>query len=254
MMSMKLFKLIFTVWVALVLFSACDDNDDNFEDVWLTTGTIVNSNDDFYILTDGGSVFSPTNLGSMADEYENGLRVLFNYSEAKEATDNADYDYYIKVVDIQEMLTKPVFKFTEETTPDIIDSIGHNPIHIVDTWITDDYLNVQFEYWAYNEIHFVNLVYDSEMPKTEEGEYLLELRHNANNDYYKDWSWGVASFNIEEFQDEAQDTVQFFIRSIGFDNEYEYNKVITYRYENPESLSSQRNLKSTGIRDESLVK
>ena len=98
-------------------------------------------------------------------------------------------------------INEGIFKITPETQ----DSIGNDSISIKNMWIGSDYLNVQFVYPGYNQIHYINLV--SDVSKVyNDGKIHLEFRHNSNGDvgyYYKE---GIASFNINELQTSATTT------------------------------------------------
>ncbi len=238
---MKKLRLVLPLFLGMIFFSSCSDlidgEEGENEDWWITTGTVVLNDNSFYIVTDDGFNFGQKDNSISASEFEDGMRLLFYYEVEQEATDSELLDYYIEIKDYNEILTKPIFNFTEETTEEIIDSIGESPIHIVDTWFTDDYLNVQFEYYGDNLMHYVNLVYDSNNPTSDNGEILLELKHNDNGDNWNYVQWGIASFDISQLQLEDKTSVDIFVRSWGYYDEYEYNKVLTYDY-SVEELSS----------------
>ncbi|MCW3788148.1 NigD1/NigD2 family lipoprotein [Plebeiibacterium sediminum] len=229
---MKKLRFILPLLFGLLIFVSCDDDDDTdgYNNWWLTTGTVVLTDNSFYIVTDDGLNFGQEEDEVSASNFEDGMRLLFYYEVEGEATDSELLDYYIELKDYDEILTKPIFNFTETTNEEVIDSIGDDPIHIVDTWFTGDYLNVEFKYYGNNLLHYVNLVHDSSNPETENGEILLELKHNDNGDAWNYISWGVASFDISELQQEGEESVDIFVRSMGYYNEYEYNKVLTYEY------------------------
>jgi hypothetical protein len=228
-------KLRFGILLALtsVLFFSCSDDDDGYSlgDFWVTTGTIIETSDYYYVVTDGGDALWPSATNVPPSKLEDGMRVLVNYTILGDADDSEVYDYYVKVNGISELLTKPIFNFDETTSEEVKDSIGNDPITIVDTWFTDDYLNVQFEYGGGYGIHFINLVKDTEDLETENGEIILELKHNKNGDPYNYKQWGIASFDISEIQEEGQSSVDIFVRSLNKEGEYHYNKVLTYEYD-----------------------
>ncbi len=253
---MNKLRFILPLLVSMLVFVSCNDifNDDdtyNDDDVWITSGTVYLIDDSFYIVTDDGVKFGQKYNTVDASEFEDGMRLLFYYELENEATDSDLLDYYIELKSYDEILTKPIFNFTEETTEEVIDSIGDSPIHIVDTWFTDDYLNVQFEYYGYNLMHYVNLVYDSENPTSDNGEILLELKHNDNGDVWSYVQWGIASFDISQLKIEGQSTVDIYVRSWGYYNQYEYNKVLTYDYSSneitSESITNSRKFNDVSI-------
>ncbi|TLX78232.1 hypothetical protein E9993_00715 [Labilibacter sediminis] len=229
---MKKLLLIIPVLLGLLTFSSCNDDDDSYSlgKFWLTSGTVHKTADYYYITTDGGSNLWPSASNVNSEDLEDGMRVLVNYTILGDADDSEFYDYYVKVNGVSEILTKPIFNFTDETTPEVRDSIGNDPVTIKDTWFTENYLNVEFEYGGGYYVHFINLVHDSEDALTEEGEIILELKHNKNGDPNNYLQWGIASFDISELQKEGESSVDIFVRSIGKDGEYHYNKVLTYEY------------------------
>ncbi|MGQ1788122.1 MULTISPECIES: NigD-like protein [unclassified Saccharicrinis] len=228
-------KLLFIIGV-MVMFSvtSCDlfDDDDDYSlgNYWLSSGTITKDVGSYFVTTDEGKVLWPSKSHVSISLLEDGMRVLVNYTILADATDSDTYDYYVRVNDISQILTKPVFEFTAETSSDIIDSIGNDAVTIVDTWFTDDYLNVEFEYGGGATVHFINLVFDAENATTDNGEIILELKHNTNSDPYNYRQWGIASFDVSNFKEEGETSVDFFIRSKGKDGEFEYNQLITYSY------------------------
>ena len=51
------------------------------------------------------------------------------------------YDYYVAINDIDTVLVKNIIPITPETA----DSIGNDPVNIIDMWTSDEYLTIQFE-------------------------------------------------------------------------------------------------------------
>ncbi len=229
-MKKKLF-FITAVLIGILGFISCDDDDVySLGDFWLTTGTINKSGESCYVTTDGGSKLWPSASNVDLSVLEEGTRVLVNYTVLDDATDNEMYDYYVRINDLSTILTKPYFEFTESTTQSVIDSIGEDPVIIANTWFTNDYLNVEFEYDGGSTIHYINLVYNHAEPETNEGEIILELKHNRNKDLHTFKQWGIASFDLSGLKKEDVDSVQLFIRSKGYTGQYGYNKVLTYKY------------------------
>ena len=115
------------------------------------------------------------------------------------------YDYYILINDIDSVLVKNVIPITPETT----DSIGNDPVNVLDMWTSDKYLTVQFEMRGLGrEKHMINLVRNYSLSPNPDGDgYLqLELRHNRLNDPEIDHIlWGVASFRLEDLKLENPD-------------------------------------------------
>lgn len=232
---MRLLKNGILVALLSVFLMSCNKDDDGYSlgDYWLTTGTVITTDDYFYVVTDDGDKLWPAATNVDPEQVEDSMRVFVNYTILDDVTDNESYDYYVKINSLRELLTKPIFNFTDETTQEVKDSIGNDAVTIVDTWFTGKYLNVQFEYGGgLGYTHFINLVKDSEDPETENGEIILELMHNKNGDPNSYLQWSIASFDISELQVDGQSSVDIFIRALDKEGTYQYNKVLTYNYEN----------------------
>ena len=230
---MKLLKNGFILLLISVILVSCIDDDDDYSlgKYWITTGTVVKTSDYFSVTTDGGDNLWPSATNVDPENLENGMRVFVNYTILDDAEESSGYDYYVKINSMSEILTKPIFNFTDETTAQVKDSIGNDAVIITDTWFTNDYLNVQFEYGGGGAFtHFINLVQDTEDSETENGEIILELKHNKNGDPYNYLQWGIASFDISELQVDGQTTVDIYLRALDENGEYQYNKVLTYDY------------------------
>jgi len=230
---MKKFKFgILLALVGILTFSCSNDDGYSLGDFWVTTGTIVKTTDDsFHVVTDGGDALWPSASNVSPGKLEDGMRVLVNYTILGDANDSEVYDYYVKVNGINELLTKPIFNFDENTTEEVKDSIGNDPVTITDTWFTNEYLNLQFEYGGGpGFVHFINLVKDTEDLEAENGEIILELKHNKNGDPYNNLQWGIASIDISELMVDGQNSVDIFVRSLNKEGEYHYNKVLTFEY------------------------
>lgn len=215
---------------ALILSSCSDDDGYSLNDYWLTTGTFMATDDYFYIVTDEGDNLWPSASNISADKHDDGERILVNYTILQDATDTTQYDYFVKVNGTSTILTKDLFTFTSETTDAVKDSIGNDAITIKDTWFTDNYLNMEFEYGGGYGIHYISLVKDETDLNTGDGEIILELKHNGNDDPYNYVQWGLASFDLSELQVDGEESVDIFVRALDEEGNYKYNKVLTYEY------------------------
>ncbi len=233
-------KKVLLILLALssLLYTSCDDDDNDISwgNYYMSVGTVTKSVDSLYITTDKGNVLKPLSSHVSTKFLEDNMRVLVDFRILSDADDNESYNYYIDIFDVDEILTKPVFKFDSETPKEVKDSIGNDLVRISDIWSHKDYINVEFVYGGGSKSHYINLVYDAENGTTENGEIILELKHNDNNDPYKHRIWGLASFDVSSFEEEGKDSVDFLIRTMGEDGEYEYNKIITHSFnDNAES-------------------
>jgi len=162
---------------------------------------------------------------------KNGQRVIANYTILSDKRATGMYDYDISLNDIYEVLTKNIFKISPATQ----DSIGNDSITVEDMWIGSDYLNVQFVYAGYNQIHFINLVSDTSKTYTD-GKIHLEFRHNAKNDSPVYIRRGYVSFNLKSLQTDPTKTLNLVIHvnvpNQAADKTYE----LTYTYNNSNAL------------------
>lgn len=226
----KLFYIVTIALSALVLASCSDDDDYSMNDYWISTATFVEHSDYYYILTDGGSKLWPSSSNIHQSKHDDGDRIFVNYTILGDTPEDSEFTYYTKINGTSDILTKDVFTFTAETTEATKDSIGNDPITIVDTWFTDDYLNIEFQYGGGAGIHFVNLVKDDSAAMTDNGEYILELKHNKNGDPYNYMQWGIASFRLDELQIDGEESIDIFLRATDKDGNYQYNEILTYNY------------------------
>ncbi|TAJ06596.1 hypothetical protein DMA11_22815 [Marinilabiliaceae bacterium JC017] len=222
--------LKFGLLIALVgLFTvSCDDDDDySLGKFIISMGTIEGDQDSYIIVTDSGDRLFPSASNVPNYPVEDDMRVWVNYTILGDATDNETLDYYVKINDLSDVLTKDIFQLTDATR----DSIGNDPVSISDYWIARDYLNIGFYYGGGpGYIHYINLVNDENDPETEDGMLILELKHNKNNDPYNYRINNWASFDLLSIQEEGKDEVTFLLRSIGPSGEYEFEKEVTYKY------------------------
>ncbi len=236
---MKRFFNLFCFLLIISVVVSCDVDDEESDmanssdvedDLFLAAGTVVKTDDSFRVQLDSDTILKMDNEDELVDLYDNDTRVLLYYSMLDTGSVNDDFDLYVDVYSMDEILIKSILEINEETSQQEIDSIGNDSISIVDTWITNDYLNVQFEYLGYDKTHYMNLVYDENNPYTDGGDLLLELHHNANNDSIVDYLWGVISFDISDFKNKEVSSINIQLRALNGNGEYEYTDVITYAY------------------------
>jgi hypothetical protein len=197
---MKFLRKLFLAGLLLLFIAACN-NDDGYSlgNFRISIGNVENPERDraFYINLDNGK-----RLWTAASAYadyrpKDGTRILANYTILSDA-ENSTYDHDVKLNEVYEVLTKPIFEITPETE----DSIGNDPVEVRQMWIGRDYLNVEFVYYGAYRTHFINLV-PAEMKNPEEGHVYLEFRHNANNDSPRMLYGGYVSFELGLLKENA---------------------------------------------------
>jgi hypothetical protein len=215
-------KLGLGIFIGLILIMTGCNDDDNYslDDMWVGFGvlqitdaassTITMDNKD--VLVPIASNYPPGWL----NDFEHGDRVLVNYTilDDDENEDGEVGTYYVKVNSLKAILMKGIMDITPENS----DSIGNDPLNVIDYWITDSLLTFELRYWGYNEIHFLNLV-------KQPGEVLeanqpieLELRHNANSDDEAISYTAFVSFSLNELRIDGQDSVQFVVTATDYED------------------------------------
>ncbi len=182
-----------------------------------------NSATTFMVLTDGGERIRPVEFQPVNYEIEAGKRVLVRFTIIEEsATDN--YDYAVKVASISNVLTKQIVIANEE----VRDTIGYDPVSINWLSIGNDYLNVDFAFWADSKPHYFDLVLDS-TKQSKEGFITLNFHHNAKDDIkYSKYS-GLVSFPLEMLKDDELESVKLFFTAKKEDNST-FTHEMEYKY------------------------
>lgn len=211
----RIIKLLLPALAVLLGFASCNKDDDGYSvgDFYLTVATMHTTADYFYLEADNGDMLYPSVLGTNIRDLADGARCIVNYTILGDAEDVEQYDYYIRVNGIEEMLTKPYYTFDENTPIEEIDSIGVDDVSVLDVWQAHQYLTVTFQYGGGSKVHYINLVFDEGNPKSESGAYRLELKHNRNGDGLNYVHNGMASFDMSEFAENHDGVLEFEIFS-----------------------------------------
>ena len=234
-------KLLMMVAVLGILTVACNKES---ETTGVSIGTIIKTEDHFYLKTDQGNNLYPEKTSINPSQLEDSMRVIAYYTLVGEGDSEDFYNYYVNLTGVNEILTKPFFTFTSETTEEVKDSIGYDAVRVHSAWFTDQYLNLEFEYpgGGYT-VHYINLVMDEENLTTDDGALILELKHNANNDPYYQSMWSLAAFDLTGLVNENNEPVEILLRWMDKDEKY-YEKELTFESIQKEPLagaSGERN-------------
>jgi hypothetical protein len=227
-------KLGLGIFIGLILImTGCNDDDDNYslDDMWVGFGVLqITDAASSTITMDNKAVLVPLASNyppGWLNDFEDGDRVLVNYTilDDDENEDGEVGTYYVKVNSLKAILMKGIMDITPENS----DSIGNDPLNVIDYWITDSLLTFELRYWGYNEIHFLNLV-------KQPGEVLeanqpieLELRHNANSDDEAISYTAFVSFSLNELRIDGQDSVQFVVTATDYE-EIEFSEEGWFKY------------------------
>ncbi|MGQ1946920.1 NigD-like protein [Geofilum sp. OHC36d9] len=210
--------------LGVLFLQACeDDNDYSMDHFWVTTATIDRSGSvhPYLIVTDNGDRLFPSASVVKGFDPDDGQRIWVNYTILGDAAD--EFDYYVKINDVSEILTKGVFTLTSSTA----DSIGNDPVKIKDVWLSGNYLNVGFVYGGGGAIHFINLIQEESKPLNDDGYPILEFRHNRNQDLYNYAMKGWVSFDLSDFREADSDSFVFELRAKSFSGEEPFEKLMT---------------------------
>ncbi|MDR1676381.1 MAG: NigD-like protein [Tannerella sp.] len=230
---MKTVKLIFacaSVLAASCVCNSCMDDDGySLGNVWYSMATVVPSDDSptYYLRLDHGTTLWPaaTNIPWYVPKEKH--RALAYYTVLSDTY--YDYDHAVKVLDIQDVLTKPI---AEDRGEENDSYFGNDPVRILDLWVGDGYLNVKFEFSYGGSVkHFINLV----KRNSEDTPRYFEFRHNAYQDNAYVQRKGIVSFDLSSLETGGEE-IQLTIRVKTPEGEKDY----TVKY-NPESEEQTTN-------------
>ena len=105
------------------------------------------------------------------------------------------YDCSVKVLNIKEILTKPI----EELTAENEEEFGNDPVDIFEgnMWINGGYLNIVFNQNMPSKVkHLVSLVKNTTITPEQDGYIHLEYRYNTYGDTTGYWRNGAVSFSL----------------------------------------------------------
>jgi hypothetical protein len=199
-MDMKILKQLTMVTLAVVLLTACSAKDDEFslDKFRVSIATVNNPNEKnvFFLQLDDSTLLWTAATAFHNYAPKNGQRVIANYTLLADKRPTGMYDYDVRLNDVYEVLTKPIFNITPATQ----DSIGNNPIEVTNAWIGSHFLNVEFAFFGFDRVHYINLVKD-DAKSYDDGKIHLEFRHNARGDSPMYRRYGIVSFDISSLID-----------------------------------------------------
>lgn len=177
---------------------SCDDDDDHFSvgdftpPLWATVRT---SGTAFYLNCDVWGTLWPTNTNLGWYEPVEGQRVITSFNPLWK--DYEGYDYAVRLLSLQNVLTKQLDTLTPETE----EELGDDPMYILkgDISISGGYLNVIFiQDLPASTKHRISLVrpQDDNELYAADGYIHLELRYNDYDDRTGRRAYGAVSFNL----------------------------------------------------------
>lgn len=206
---MKTLKKTAILCLLVPFFFACEPWRNDTENYWASMATVENpdSLSTFFLRLDNNDLLWTEKTNFPNFRPKDGQRVIAYYSLLSDRLTSGLYDYDIRLNNVRTVLTKDIFRITPETQ----DSIGNDSIIIDHMWVGSDYLNVQFVYTGYNQVHFINLVSDP-AKVYDDGKVHLEFRHNSNDDSPVYYRRGLVSFRLKPLKEGvAADSLQLVV-------------------------------------------
>lgn len=185
-----------------LLHSCLNDWDDaDYSSLAIGTLRIVEGREYYFALDEGTKMYPGDTTAVRNYPLVDGQRAFISFNLLDEQV--TGYDYNARINHIENILTKDVYRMPAEKA----DSIGDDRININSLWITDNYLNIQYQFFYGNQPekkHMLNLVVNEASDGThdQEGYLTLEFRHNAYDDNQSLQSTpGVVSFKMNGITD-----------------------------------------------------
>ncbi len=200
----------FLAVILTLLATSCQHDDDAYSlgKFWIGLGVLENPEAGTPLVRlDNGVLLYPI-AGELPLSEESPLRVKINYTIlADKKISNEGNEYYVRINSLQKILTKPIISLT----PAMEDSIGNDPIRVVDAWISPNhFLNFDLRFYGNYKVHFINLT-QSELPQQGDDPVVLELRHNRNGDDELYLFRAFVSFHLSALQREGVDEVPLVV-------------------------------------------
>jgi hypothetical protein len=225
-------RVIFALLVTVsLLFTGCLNDDDGYSmgDIWIGFG-IVEDEQSFRIKLDDGDILIPVAFSdylTSKSEVKTGDRVFLNFTvlDEKKNNDGEIEAYYVKINDYEKVLMKGILDITEA----IEDSIGNDPIIVLDYWVSNNLLNLKLKYWGEQKKHFINLVKEPGVLTAGDQPFELELRHNDNDDNQSIAFVSFVSFKLDSLEISGLDSIRFKVSSKNYNDEtITFEKVYKY--------------------------
>lgn len=236
---MKTLKQVLMVTLLGGVLTACSSFEDDgysLDKFWVDIATVANPDQKnvFFLQLDDSTLMWTAASAIHNYKPKDGQRVIANYTLLADKRPTGMYDYDIRLNDVYEVLTKPIFNITPTTQ----DSIGNDSVEITDSWIGSKYLNIEFAYYGYDKMHYINLVRDQSKTYSD-GKVHLEFRHNSRGDAERYRRYGIVSFDISSLIDPARESVPLVIHVNKPHQAAEQLIELTFRYKNQQAAAAR---------------
>lgn len=197
-MKMKYRQRLSAILMAIVccipMLQSCLDEENDYSQLTIGTVRMISGNDYYFALDEGSKMYPSDTTNIHGYQIVPGQRAFIYFNLLDEKING--YDYNAIVYRIENILTKDIYLMPEEKN----DSIGDDPINVTNMWITNDYLNVQYQFY-YDETnnikHMLNLIANASEAGNDEEYIDLEFRHNSFNDQKYRSGSGLVSFKLD---------------------------------------------------------
>jgi hypothetical protein len=214
MKKMELLKTAFCIALAACLLNACDEGSGySLNDAWYSVATVNPLSEDAYSLTlDDGTTLWPAATDVPWYKSKHRQRAIAVYTLLSDEFQG--YDHAIKLLDIQNILTKAVAKDLGEENDT---EYGNDPVEMMNMWLGDGYLNVEFGFGhgGMGVVHYINIL----RPDSADSPYSFEFRHNAYDDDITYGQKGLVAFDIADILSEIKEDVELTVKINTFDGE-----------------------------------
>jgi len=194
---MKPLQVFFTIIVTL-LFTSCFKEKENPPIKYYAIGVYYPNI--MTIKTDFDTELIVTNSTEINIKNDDPVRVLAYFFVEEQVS---DFTLKVNVTSIYD-ISVPLVVINENN----LDSLERNDaIRLNSTWIAQDYLSLDFIFWAYEKPH--NFFFSLNPEDQIDDKIVLKFHHNANKDYgYKlEERETVVSLPIKEFKNPQKDSV-----------------------------------------------
>ncbi len=220
---MKRFLILPLLLIGL-LFNGCVNDNDDYDPEYLELGVVYGSTvSNFSIKTDSKLTLYPAEVLPSSYGISDGQRVMVRYTIIEDVENLSD-EYTVSVKAIAKIATKPVLHVEDRR-----DTLKSDPVQIINVWIAQNFLNVEFNYGLNDEDHYFYIAMDPENQLESGSPIILDFHHNANNDVSYTTVRGLLSIPIAELQDISATKINLrFISNDGLSTAY--TKDLEYSY------------------------
>lgn len=197
------------------ILQSCAPESEPIRSYYSLFGTVqTEDNLNFTVRLDNGDLLIPDKL--TIEGIEQDRRVLMQFYVISIDTTTNDKIINAEVIDMLGVHTADIIQLTEE----IEDSIGTDGIMVDESnvWLSEKHLNIGYGFYGGNAVHEVSLVTPIGDVVDEEGNLILEFRHNANGDFMNNYYTGMVAFSMDSLHEVGMDSINFIFQSYDYDS------------------------------------